>query len=85
MDDELFTEPNDRLKEVINEVLNERQKEEPKEDNTEGSIDALVGLISHYTEAFKKAGYNRKEAVFLSGMILNGYTTGISNMLGGAV
>lgn len=74
MDDELFTEPNDKIQDMINKaVINER--------NDSNNYSPIVNISSEITDAFKKGGYNRKESVYLTGQLLNGLATMIGGLL----
>ena len=75
MDDELFTEPNDKIQDMINKAV----KKAINESNDPNDYSPIVNMSSEITDAFKKGGYNRKESVYLTGQLLNGYAA----MLGG--
>ena len=69
MDDELFTEPNDKIQDMINKAV----KKTINESNDSNDYSPIVNASSEITDAFKKGGYNRKESVYLTGQLLNGY------------
>ncbi len=77
MDDELFTEPNDKIQDMINKAV----KKAINESNDSNNYSSIVNISSEITDAFKKGGYNRKESVYLTGQLLNGFAT----MLGGVL
>lgn len=83
MDEELFSEPEDKIKKMINDAVKESLNDqfgESKNDynDTQSSFDNITSLVDGFVNAFKKDGYSRKEAVYLAGQVLGGYTTGVS-------
>lgn len=77
MDDELFTEPNDKIQNMINKAV----KKAINENNDSNDYSPIVNISSEITDAFKKGGYNRKESVYLTGQLLNGLATMIGGLL----
>lgn len=77
MDDELFTEPNDKVQDMINKAV----KKAINENNDSNDYSPIVNMSSEITDAFKKGGYNRKESVYLTGQLLNGLATMIGGLL----
>lgn len=77
MDDELFTEPNDKIQDMINKAV----KKAINESNDSNDYPPIVNMSSEITDAFKKGGYNRKESVYLTGQLLNGLATMIGGLL----
>lgn len=77
MDDELFTEPNDKIQSMINNAV----KKAVSESNESNNYSAIVNMSSEITDAFKKGGYNRKESVYLTGQLLNGFASMIGGLL----
>ena len=77
MDDELFTEPNDKIQDMINKAV----KKAINESNDSNDYSHIVNMSSEITDAFKKGGYNRKESVYLTGQLLNGFATMIGGLL----
>lgn len=77
MDDELFTEPNDKIQSMINNAV----KKAVSESNESNNYSAIVNMSSEITDAFKKGGYNHKESVYLTGQLLNGFASMIGGLL----
>lgn len=77
MDDELFTEPNDKVQDMINKAV----KKAVTESNNSDDYSPIVNISSEITDAFKKGGYNRKESVYLTGQLLNGFASMIGGLL----
>lgn len=77
MDDELFTEPNDKIQSMINKAV----KKAVNESNKSSDYSPIVSMSSEITDAFKKGGYNRKESVYLTGQLLNGFVVMIGGLL----
>lgn len=77
MDDELFTEPNDKIQDMINKAV----KKAVTESNNSDDYSPIVNISSEITDAFKKGGYNRKESVYLTGQLLNGFASMIGGLL----
>lgn len=77
MDDELFTEPNDKIQDMVNKAV----KKTINESNDSNDYSLIVNISSEITDAFKKGGYNRKESVYLTGQLLNGLATMIGGLL----
>lgn len=77
MDDELFTEPNDKIQDMVNKAV----KKAINESNDSNDYSLIVNISSEITDAFKKGGYNRKESVYLTGQLLNGLATMIGGLL----
>lgn len=77
MDDELFTEPNDKIQDMVNKAV----KKAINESNVSNDYSLIVNISSEITDAFKKGGYNRKESVYLTGQLLNGLATMIGGLL----
>ena len=76
MDNELFTESNDKIQDMINKAVNKAINE----SNDSNDYSPIVNMSSEITDAFKKGGYNSKESVYLTGQLLNGLAT---MMIGG--
>lgn len=80
MDEELFTEPNDNLKKMINEAVEEHFNTEEKVSD---GMESFIELTNDFVKRFRKAGYSRKEAVYLAGQLSNAYLGGICGLVGG--
>lgn len=77
MNDDLFTEPSDEIQNMIDKAV----KKAVNESNDSNDYSPIVNMSSEITDAFKKGGYNRKESVYLTGQILNGFATMIGGLL----
>ena len=80
MDEDLFTEPKD-----IDDIINKKVQDAIKAQNKDGSDDneseyALADILMSTVKAFRKAGFSRKESVYLVGQISGSF---IGNLLGG--
>lgn len=80
MDDDLFTEPNDKIQDMINKAV-KKAINESNDSNDSNDYSPIVNISSEITDAFKKGGYNRKESVYLTGQLLNGLATTIGGLL----
>lgn len=69
MNDDLFTEPNDEIQNMIDKAV----KKAVNECNESSDYSTIAKLSSEITDAFKKGGYNRKESVYLTGQLINGF------------
>ena len=79
MNDDLFTEPNDEIQNMINKAVKEAMNEHDEPES--GGYLTIAKLSSEITDAFKKGGYNRKESVYLTGQLINGFATMIGGLL----
>lgn len=77
MNDDLFTEPNDKIQDMINKAVKKAVTESNKSDD----YSPIVNISNEITDAFKKGGYNRKESVYLTGQLLNGFAAMIGGLL----
>lgn len=69
MNDDLFTEPNDEIQNMIDKAV----KKAVNECNESSDYSTIINMSSEITDAFKKGGYNRKESVYLTGQLINGF------------
>ena len=84
MDNELFTEPNDKIQDMVNKAVKKAVKKainESNDSNDSNDYSPIVNMSSEITDAFKKGGYNRKESVYLTGQLLNGLAAMIRGLL----
>lgn len=77
MNDDLFTEPSDEIQNMIDKAV----KKAVNEYNESSDYSSIVNMSSEITDAFKKGGYNRKESVYLTGQLLNGFAAMIGGLL----
>lgn len=77
MNDDLFTEPSDEIQNMIDKAV----KKAVNECNESSDYSSIVNMSSEITDAFKKGGYNRKESVYLTGQLLNGFAAMIGGLL----
>ena len=77
MDDELFTEPNDKIQDMVNKAV----KKAMNKSNDSNDYSPIVDVSSEITDAFKKGGYSRKESVYLTGQLINGLATMMGGLL----
>ena len=82
MDEHLFTVPKD-----IDDVINKKVQDAIKAQNKDGSDDnepeyALADILMSTVKAFRKAGFSRKESVYLVGQIIGSF---VGNLLGGLI
>lgn len=81
MDEDLFTEPKD-LDAIINKKVHDAIKAQNNADDSDDNEpeSALADVLMATVKAFRKAGFSRKEAVYLVGQISGSF---VGNLFGG--
>lgn len=75
MDDELFMEDKDKIKQTSKIIS------KPKQIDDISAEEEIAKMARTYVDAFRGQGFNKKDSVFITSQILLGYTSGVAGKL----